>query len=136
MTPVSPRRATNRVDAFRHAFRGWWYVIRTQQNAWIHAVASIAATVIALWLRLSIEHWALLLLAMAIVWVAEFFNTAVETVVDLASPEIHPLARIAKDVAAAAVFVSAGGAALVGLLLLGPPLLERVLTLARPLLYP
>jgi diacylglycerol kinase len=138
MIPVprlaSAQRARNRFDSFRHAFRGWWYTIRTQPNAWIHAVASIGAVVLGLWLGLKPLEWAVILLAMGIVWVAEFFNTAIESVVDLASPELHPLAGIAKDVAAAAVLVGAGTALLTGLIIIGPPLLQHVLLLVLPLL--
>jgi diacylglycerol kinase (ATP) len=123
---ASPQRAKNRLDSFRHAFRGWWYTIRTQRNAWIHAIASIGAAVVSLWLGLKPLEWAVIFLAMGIVWIAEFFNTALESVVDLASPDIHPLAGVAKDVAAAAVLVSAGTALLTGLMIIGPPLLERV----------
>jgi len=125
----SPIRARNRIDSFRHAIRGWWYAIRTQQNAWIHALASVAAIIVGLWVGIRPLEWAALILAISIVWVAEFFNTAIESVVDLASPEIHPIAGIAKDVAAAAVLVGAGGAAIIGLLILGPPLLQRGLML-------
>jgi diacylglycerol kinase len=131
---ASPKRAANRYDSFRHAFRGWWYTIRTQPNAWIHAIASIGAVIVGLWLGLKPVEWALILLAMGIVWVAEFFNTALESVVDLASPEIHPLAGIAKDVAAAAVLVGAGTALLTGLIIIGPPLLQRLTLIVLPLL--
>lgn len=131
--PTSPQRSAHRIDSFRHAFRGWWYVIRTQENAWIHAIASIGAVIVGLWIGISALEWSAILLSMSIVWVAEFFNTALESVVDLASPDIHPLAKIAKDVAAAAVLVGAGTALLIGLIILGPPLLDRVLTLVVPL---
>jgi diacylglycerol kinase (ATP) len=133
ITPSSPQRSAHRIDSFRHAFRGWWYVIRTQENAWIHAVASIGAVIVGLWVGISALEWAAVLLSMSIVWVAEFFNTALESVVDLASPDIHPLAKVSKDVAAAGVLVGAGTALLIGLLILGPPLLERVLRLVVPL---
>jgi undecaprenol kinase/diacylglycerol kinase (ATP) len=62
-----------------------------------------------------------LVLAVGLVWLAECFNTALETIVDLASPDIHPLAKISKDVAAAGVLVAALIAVGLGLLLLGPP---------------
>jgi diacylglycerol kinase (ATP) len=130
----SPQRARSRLDSFRHAFRGGWYAIRTQPNAWIHALASGGAVVVGLWLGLKPLEWAVIFLAMGIVWVAEFLNTALESVVDLASPDIHPLAGIAKDVAAAAVLVGAGTALFVGLIVIGPPLLERLLLLSAPLL--
>lgn len=131
--PVSPKRSTHRIDSFRHAFRGWWYVIRTQENAWIHAVASIGAVIVGLWIGINTLEWAAIFLSMSIVWVAEFFNTALESVVDLASPNIHPLARVAKDVSAAAVLVGAGTALLIGAIILGPPFFERVIPLVIPL---
>jgi diacylglycerol kinase (ATP) len=124
--PEAGRRAASRLASFRHAFAGWWYVLRTQRNAWIHAVASVAVFGLALWLRLGRIDWAILTLTVALVWVAEFVNTAVEAVVDLLSPDIHPLAKVAKDVAAAAVLIAALAAVVVGLLVLGPPLWLRL----------
>lgn len=124
--PKSSRRAVSRLASFRHAFAGWWYVLRTQHNAWIHAVASVAILAVALWLGLGRTEWALLILTIALVWVAEFVNTAVEALVDLLSPDIHPLAKAAKDIAAAAVLIAALAAVVVGLLVLGPPLWLRL----------
>jgi diacylglycerol kinase (ATP) len=115
----------SRAHAFQHAFRGWWYVIRTQHNAWLHAVISTLVFFLAWWLRLSTTDWAVLLLTIALVWTAEFINTALEAVVDLASPHQHPLAKVGKDVGAAAVLIAALTSVLVGLLILGPPLLEK-----------
>ncbi len=79
-----------------------------------------------LWLRISSVEWAIIVLAMMVVWVAEFFNTALEAQVDLISPEQRIPAKIIKDVAAAAVLIGAMGAVIVGLLVLGPPLLEKI----------
>lgn len=124
--PDSKRRAASRVASFRHAFAGWWYVLRTQHNAWIHAIASLAILGIATWLGLGPTEWAILILTIAVVWVAEFVNTAVEASVDLLSPDIHPLAKIAKDIAAAAVLIAALAALVVGLLLMGPKLWIRL----------
>ena len=114
----------SRMRSFRYAFAGWWYVIRTQRNAWIHTVLSLAVLVLSAWLHLSLVEWAVIILTIAMVWTAEFLNTALEAVVDLASPERHDLAKIGKDVGAAAVLISAGASILVGLLILGPPLWE------------
>jgi len=115
-----------RLLSFGYAFEGWWHVLRTQPNAWIHAAVSIAVFALAIWLQLGRFEWAILLLATTVVWMAEFANTALENVVDLTMPEYHPLAKTAKDVAAAAVLVGALGAVLVGLLILGPPLWARL----------
>ncbi|HKZ55186.1 MAG TPA: diacylglycerol kinase family protein [Anaerolineales bacterium] len=121
-----PRRARTRLESFRFAFAGLWYVLKTQRNAWIHALATMLVAGLALWLRLPREDWALLLLAISLVWLAEFVNTALEAVVDLASPQQHPLARVGKDVGAAAVLTAAITAAMTGLLVMGPPLWQRL----------
>ncbi len=119
----------DRAKSFQYAFAGWWYVIRTQHNAWIHAVLTVMAAGIALWLRIPRVEWAILILTFMAVWMAEFMNTALEAVVDMTSPEFHPLAKVAKDVAAAAVLLGAIGAVLIGLLILGPPLWQKAIPL-------
>lgn len=112
----------SRLHSFRHAFRGWFYALRTQRNAWIHSAVATVVLILGIWLQLSPLDWAIIILTIAMVFAAEFMNTAIEAVVDLASPDTHPLAKIAKDVGAAAVLVAALAAIIIGLLLLGPPL--------------
>lgn len=121
----------SRAHAFGHAFRGWGYVLRTQHNAWIHAVASTLVMLMAWYLHVSARDWAILLLTIALVWTAEFINTALEAVVDLASPQQHPLAKVGKDVGAAAVLIAALTSILIGLLILGPPLWEKLKVVFR-----
>jgi diacylglycerol kinase (ATP) len=116
----------SRLRAFGYAFHGWWHVLRTQRNAWIHALATLLVLLLTAWLRLPARDWAVLILTIALVWMAEFINTALEVVVDLASPQRHPLARLGKDVGAAAVLIAALTSVLVGLLILGPPLWARL----------
>ena len=116
----------SRAKSFRYAFAGWWFVIRTQRNAWIHAVVSIAVVLVSLWLQIAPRDWAVIVMAIALVWTAEFLNTALEAVVDLASPHQHYLAKVGKDVGAAAVLIAAFSAALIGFLVLGPPLWNRL----------
>ena len=108
--------------SFRYAFWGLGYVWRTQRNVKIHAAIAVAVLALAGWLRLPADHWAVLIVCIGIVLAAEVENTVVETLVDLISPEHHHLAKTAKDVSAAAVFILALMAAAVGLLILGPPL--------------
>ena len=128
---IPPRRAASRLASFRHAFAGWGYMLRTQRNAWIHATISTLVFLAGLWLGLNRMEWAIILLTIALVWMAEFVNTALEAVVDLASPDLHPLAKIGKDVGAAAVLIGSIAAMVVGLLILGPPLWAKVITLFR-----
>ena len=122
----------SRVRSFGHAFDGWWYVLRTQRNAWLHVAIALAVFGLGAWLDLSSIEWAILVLTTAMVFAAEFVNTAIELVVDLASPQEHPLAKLGKDVAAAAVLLTALAAVFVGILVLGPPILLRIQTLSMP----
>jgi diacylglycerol kinase len=97
-------------------------VLRTQHSAWLHAIATGVVMAAAFLVGLSRLEWCAIVLAMMTVWTAEALNTAIELVVDLASPDVHPLAGRAKDVAAGAVLTSAGGAAIVGILVFAPHL--------------
>jgi diacylglycerol kinase len=127
LRPDADPRPRSRLRSFRYAFSGLRYVLRTQGNAWLHALATACVLGLAAWLGLARTEWALLVLAIGLVWSAEFVNTALEAAVDLASPDLHPVARIGKDVGAAAVLVASAAAAVIGLLILGPPLLDRLL---------
>ena len=120
---------TSRIAAFGHAFRGWWYVLKTQHNAWIHSLFATAVIIVGLWVGLSPFDWAVIVLTIAMVFTAEFINTAIEAVVDLASPVHHPLAKVGKDVGAGAVLVAALAGIVIGLLILGPPLWARLVSL-------
>ena len=101
-------------------------MIRTQQNAWIHALATVMVILVGLWLKVETRDWALLVLAIAMVWTAEFLNTALEVVVDLASPDLHPLAKVGKDVGAASVLIAALSSIIIGILVMGPAFFEKV----------
>lgn len=107
---------------FLYAFRGLWYALRTQRNARVHLACAIAVTIAGFLLRISAIEFAMLYVAIAGVFIAEMFNTVIEICVDLARPEYHPLAGIAKDVAAGAVLLSALLAVVIGVLVLGPHL--------------
>ena len=122
----------SRGRSFRYAFAGWRYVLRTQPNAWIHAFATLAVGLAGWWLDLSGLEWAVIVLVIALVWSTEFINTALEAVVDLVSPQQHPLARVAKDVGAAAVLLASIGSVVIGLLILGPLLWARIQALLTP----
>ena len=117
---------SSRIRAFRNAFAGWWYVMRTQRNAWIHATATVLAVVLGLWLGLNLREWLFIIVAITMVWEAEFINTALEVAVDLASPQQHRLAKIGKDVGAAAVLIAAGSSAVIGIIIYWPLLWSRL----------
>ncbi len=108
--------------SFKAAFAGVWYVLRTQPNAWIETGA-LAAIVLAGWqFRIQAWEWGLLGLTVFIVLAMEAMNTAVESAVDLASPEYHPLAKIAKDAAAGAMIFTVLGSVCVAAAIFGPRL--------------
>jgi len=95
-------------------------MLRTQPNARFHTLAAVLVIATGLYVNLSTIEWCLISLAIALVFAAEAFNTALEYLVDLTSPQPHPLAGKAKDAAAAAVLLTAIGAAVLGVLIFGP----------------
>ena len=128
-----PKKATteaeqfvkSRKNSFLAAFQGLAFVFRTQRNAWIHLAMTIIVVGISIFLPLDIGEWITILLVIGLVWLAEFLNTAFEVLVDLASPEIHPLAKISKDVGAASVLIAAILAVIIGILILGPAIIQK-----------
>ncbi|HDP34926.1 MAG TPA: diacylglycerol kinase family protein [Candidatus Hydrogenedentes bacterium] len=121
-----PFRITARIQSIWFAFSGIRAMLRTQHNAWLHGCATIAVAAAGLLMGVSAEDWRWLVLAIAIVWIAEALNTAFEFLADVASPEFHPLVKQAKDVAAGAVLIAAAGAAIIGLLVFAPYLAEKL----------
>lgn len=111
-----------RIRSIESALNGIAIMMRTQHNAWIHAAATVVVFVAGTAFSVSIEEWRWLILAIAFVWTAEAFNTALECLTDLASPAFNPIAGRAKDVAAGAVFIAAIGAACIGVTVFGPHL--------------
>jgi diacylglycerol kinase len=122
--PEAPGRAGTLAASFRYAFAGLAYVARSQRNFRIHLAAGTAASVLGALLGFAPLEWAVLAGIITLVLVGEMLNTVVEAAVDLASPTYHPLAKIAKDVAAGAVLVTALGAVVAGLFLFVPHLLR------------
>ena len=110
----------DRLKSFVYAFRGLQTLIRTQHNAWLHLAASIMVISSGIYYELSKFDWALLIFSMTLVWMAEAINTAIEFLADAVTDEFHPLIEKAKDVAAAAVLITAFSAVLIGLLVFLP----------------
>jgi len=110
----------DRLQSFRYAASGIVFMLRTQHNAWIHLAITIAVCLAGWWLKLSAADWRWLTVAIVLVWVAETTNTAFEFVCDVVSPEFHGSVERAKDIAAGAVLICAGGAVVLGLLTFAP----------------
>ncbi len=122
--PGVPQSSTWRkfIASFVYAFRGLWYALRTQRNAKVHVIIAILAIVMGIALHISTVEFAIVFVAITGVFMAELFNTVFELCVDLASPEYHPLATVAKDMAAGGVLLSAMLSIVIGLLVFGPHL--------------
>ncbi|QQK75827.1 diacylglycerol kinase family protein [Salicibibacter cibarius] len=110
--------------SFVFASRGLWYVLKNEQNMVIHMAIASAILVLGFVFGISPIEWAILLVVIGGVITFELVNTAIERVVDLVSEDYHPLAKIAKDVAATAVFVYSLIAVVVGIIIFYQPLLE------------
>lgn len=110
------------IAGFGYAFQGLWYSLRTQINMQVHLAIAVLAIALGIVLRVSAVEFAMIFVAIAGVLIAEMFNTVIELCIDLASPEYHPLAKIAKDVSAGAVLVSAILAIVIALFVFGPHL--------------
>jgi diacylglycerol kinase (ATP) len=95
-------------------------MLRSQRNAWIHALATVTVCVAGFLFGLSRPDWCWIVLAVVAVWTAEALNTALEFLTDIASPTFHPIAGKAKDVAAGAVLLAAIGSVVIGLLVFVP----------------
>jgi len=108
------------IASFGFAFSGLWYVLRTQRNAHVHIAIAILAILLGIVLHISAIEFAMVFVAISGVFIAEMFNTVFELCIDLASPNYHPLAKIAKDVAAGAVLLSAILSVAIGLFVFGP----------------
>ena len=129
-TPRAPASEWEKfITSFGYAFRGLWYAVRTQRNMRVHVTAALLVIAAGILLRVSALEFAMLFIAITSVFIAEMFNTVIELCVDLASPNYHPLARIAKDVAAGAVLLGAMLSVVIGLFVLGPHLWQIVMHL-------
>src|SRR5437870_4191272 len=129
MTKASPPRTltfTGRIRSFSFAIHGIAIMLRSQHNAWIHAAATIAVIIAGASLKITRTDWCWIVLAIVAVWTAEALNTALEFLTDVASPDFHPIAGQAKDVAAGAVLIAAIGSVIIAVLVLGPHLLVRL----------
>jgi diacylglycerol kinase (ATP) len=122
---MTPQRSPSLFHSFNHAAEGIVHALRTQRNLWIHFAIAAAVLVAAAGFGASKLELAILLLAITFVLVAELVNTAVEATVDVASTAFDPMAKLAKDIAAGAVLVSALNAVAVGYLVFSGTVAER-----------
>ena len=114
------------VNSFKYAGQGVYEAFLGEQNLKIHAIVGILVVIFGFLLKISYFEWLICLVLIGLVIMAEFFNTAIEYVVDLASPEIHPLAKMAKDTSSAGVLMMAIISAIIGLMIFVPKLVHFI----------
>ena len=110
------------INSFRYAIEGFISSFKTERNMKIHILAMIIVIILGLYFKISMIEWCIITIAIALVIGAELFNTTIETVVDMISPEKNPQAKLAKDISAAAVLAIAIGAAIIGVIIFIPKL--------------
>jgi undecaprenol kinase/diacylglycerol kinase (ATP) len=122
----SPQSASDRIEGTLYALAGLLFLLRRQPSVQLLTVISVTSMSLAFWLQIDLSAILLMMVAIGMVWTTESINTAIEAVVNLASPEYHPMAKVSKDVAAAATFIASTLASLVTVLTLAQPLWERL----------
>ena len=108
------------INSFKYAIEGFISSFKTERNMKIHVLAMAVVVALGFYLKLNLTEWCIVTLAIALVIGAELFNTAIETIVDMVSPEKNPKAKLAKDISAAAVLALSIGAAIVGVIIFVP----------------
>lgn len=118
---MNPKKEYKKIlNSFKYAIQGFFSAFKTEKNMKIHTLAMFVVIALGIWLKLNPIEWCLIVVAIVIVISAELFNTAIETVVDMISPEKNEKAKIAKDISAAAVLAVAIGAAIIGIIIFIP----------------
>ncbi len=120
---LDKKRLTN---SFKYAFEGILQAYVGEQNLKIHTVIAVLVIIFGFILKISYTEWLVCLVLIGLVLMAEFFNTSIEYLVDLASPEIHPLAKATKDTASAGVLMMAIISAIIGLIIFVPKLISFI----------
>lgn len=109
-----------RIKSFGYAFKGIASLLKKEHNAWIHCLAIVVVTLAGIHFSITRTEWCIVCLCFGMVLAAEGFNTAIERLVDLVSPDFHPIAGDVKDVAAGAVLICAIAAAIIGMIIFIP----------------
>lgn len=128
MRTKSRRRNTKLAQSFNNAIAGLTYLMKSQRNTRYHTSASIIVFYLAFWLQVTKFEFAFLIVTMALVWSMEAINTSCEKMLDMVSPRYSKRAKRVKDMAASAVLLISVAAAVAGLLILSPPLHDKILS--------
>ena len=116
-------KSKNVISSFKYAFQGMFSALKTERNLKIHVTIMILVIIAGIVLKISKIEWIICFILFGLVIGGEMFNSAIETVVDIAMPDINPKAKFAKDAAAGAVLVFAIASAIIGFMIFGPKLI-------------
>ena len=114
------------VKSFTYAFDGLKYAFKYEQNILVHTLATILVIIAGIFLKISLTEWLVLALIIGLVTATELINTSIEATIDLITKDVHPLAKIAKDTAAAAVLVFGLTAIVIGCIIFLPKILVLI----------
>ena len=123
MKSSKPFSISQRLRSFKYAFAGLKTLFSEEHNARIHVFVAMAAIVLGFVLKISLNEWIALVIVMSLVFICELFNTSLEALADFVSPEKHPQIKKVKDLAAAAVLISALSALITGIILFIPKII-------------
>lgn len=126
MKPDKSFSIVDRLRSFQHAWRGFRDILKTEHNAWVHSFFTVMAIGFSFWLEIGPVKFCFIILSIVSVWAAEAFNTVYEILVDFMSPDYSAAAKRAKDIAAAGVMFASTGAVIIGLVIFGPPLAQKL----------
>lgn len=112
------------LNSIKYSIQGLIHGYKNEQSLWLHGISSILAIILGIILNISFNQWAIILIALVVVLAVELLNTAIEATVDLVTKEIHPLAKVAKDSASAAAFVSSIVATIICLFIFIPYIID------------
>ena len=116
-------KSKNVISSFKYAFQGMFSALKTERNLKIHVTIMILVIIAGIVLKISKIEWIICIILFGLVIGGEMFNSAIETVVDIAMPDINPKAKFAKDAAAGAVLVFEIASAIIGFMIFGPKLI-------------
>lgn len=124
MKSSNPFSISQRLKSFKYAFAGLKILFAEEHNARIHAIAAVIALTVGFALKISASEWIFLVGAISLVFICELFNTSLEALADFVSPEKHPQIKKVKDLAAAAVLISALTALITGIIIFLPKIIN------------
>ncbi len=110
--------------SFKYSVAGLKHAYQNEQSLWLHAISLLFVVILGCLLQITFNQWAIIIIAFVVVLAVELLNTAIEAAVDLVTKEIHPLAKVAKDCASAAAFVSSVMAAIICLFIFIPYIID------------